>query len=74
MAKKNDVKAQYRYWTGMNKVYKTIPYPGILVSFGSFQKDWMMRNEDRKDHDDDTKASEMEEDRVILITENWRLE
>ena len=65
------MKGSLEVWTGMNKVYKTIPYPGILVSF---QKDWMMRNEDRKDHDDDTKASEMEEDRVTLITENWRLE
>ena len=27
-----------------------------------------------KVNDDDTKASEMEEYRVTLITENWRLE
>ena len=29
-----------------------------------------MRNEDRKNHDEDIDASEMEEDRVTLITEN----
>ena len=30
----------------------------------------MMRNEDRNDHDEDIDASEMEEDRVTLTTEN----
>jgi len=29
-----------------------------------------MRNEDRNDHDEDIDASEMEEDRVTLTTEN----
>ena len=68
------MKGSLEVWTGMNKVYKTIPYPGLLVSFGSFQRDWMMRNEDRNDHDDDIDASEMKWDRVTLTTENWSLE
>ena len=45
-----------------------------MVSFGFFQRDWMMRNEDRNDHDEDIDASEMEWDRVTLTTENWSLE
>ena len=68
------MKGSLEVWTGMNKVYKTIPYPGLLVSFGSFQRDWKLRNEDRKLYDDDTDTSEMEEDKEALNTENESLE
>ena len=68
------MKGSLEVWTGMNKVYKTIPYPVLLVSFGSFQRDWMIRNEDREEHDDDTDTSEMGENKVALITENENLE
>ena len=30
----------------------------------------MIRNEDRNEHDEDTDTSEIEEDKVVLITEN----
>jgi len=34
----------------------------------------MIRNEDRNEHDEDTDTSEMDEDKVALITENESLE
>ena len=69
------MKGSLEVWTGMNKVYKTIPYPGLLVSFGSFQRDWKIwEMKAENEHDDDKNTSEMGENKIALITENESLE